>query len=278
MKLRRKTRKQKKIHKKRWKGGDPSKNKATVVSAYYIIPSKASNDIYMERIKNFMSMNMQTIIFVDEESHKILSALYPESDTRKYSILPIDSFETSKFDWKHDESIDTEKSIGHNEKLYKIWNEKPFFMKKALEINPYKSEYYMWVDIGCFRNASLLKYYTGFPLVSKFNPEKIQFLEINPFTENEKKNTNKINSRFEPVDRIGGTMIASPSKLINKLATLQMGMLKTFDINKIFKGMDQDVYAFIVLQNPDLFEIIKPEKIVHGTDRWFYFHEYFSKT
>jgi hypothetical protein len=64
------------------------------VSAYYIIPSKASNDTYLERIKNFMKIDMQTIVFVDEESHKVLSALYSESDTRKYSIIPIDKYKS----------------------------------------------------------------------------------------------------------------------------------------------------------------------------------------
>jgi hypothetical protein len=46
---------------------------------------------------------------------------------------------------------------------------------------------------------------------------------------------------------------------------------------KIFKGKDQSLFAFEILQNPDLFELIKiPEKMIYVNDIWFYLEEYFS--
>lgn len=246
---------------------------ATVVSCYYRIASKHSYEKYDAWIRNFMSIHMNTVLFVDEDSHSYLSNLYPETQTRKYIIRPFESFTTSKLSWESDETIDHERRVGHNRKLYMVWNEKPFFMLEALKMNPYCSEYYMWVDMGCFRSEGMK--FPGFPSVSKANLSKIQFLNIEPFSTSEYVNPFMIDERFRYVNRIGGTMFMCPKLLIEKFADVHLGLLRDFQTKGLFKGKDQSLYAFAVLQNPNMFELIIPSSYV-GYNKWFYFHEHFS--
>ena len=246
---------------------------ATVVSCYYRIASKHSYNAYDAWIRNFMSIPMNTVLFVDEDSHSYLSSLYPETQTRKYVIRPFEAFTTSKLSWESDENIDHERRDGHNRKLYMVWNEKPFFMLEALKMNPYCSEYYMWVDMGCFRSEGMK--FPGFPSVSKANHSKIQFLNIEPFSTSEYVNPFMIDERFRYVNRIGGTMFMCPKLLIETFADVHLGLLRDFQTKGLFKGKDQSLYAFAVLQNPDMFELIVPSSNT-GYDKWFYFHEHFS--
>ena len=135
----------------------------------------------------------------------------------------------------------------------------------------------MWVDIGCFRDESLIEKFASFPNISKFHPTKIQFLEVEPFTKEEKENTEVIDERFRYVNRIGGTMFTSPITCIEKFATIHKKMLDKFEEKKIFKGKDQSLFNFAILQNQDLFDIIKrPLNPKYPHSEWFYFHEYFS--
>ena len=219
-----------------------------------------------------MSIPMNTILFVDEDSHLFLSSLYPESQTRKYILRPFEYFTTSSLSWEHDEAVDHEVRVGHNRKLYMIWNEKPFFLLEASKINPYNSDHYMWLDIGSFRSEGMK--FPGFPLITKMNMNKIQLLNIEPFSKGEFVNPHMIDERFRYVNRIGG-MFLCPKILLQRFSDIHFNLLKEFQNKKIFKGKDQTLYAFAFIQNTDMFELITPLSKI-GYDSWFYFHEYFS--
>jgi hypothetical protein len=245
---------------------------ATVVSCYYKIPSKRSHDHYDLWIANFMSLPMKTVIFIGDDS---LPKKYPANENRHYIHLPIEQFFTSKYDWSYDEYIDKEKIIGHNQLLYKIWNEKPFFTLYASQINPYNTDFFVWVDIGCFRHQSFLPRFQTFPSVQKLHKDKITFLQIDKFKENDKLNVFNVDERFIYLNRIGGTMFACHKDTIVKFVSKHQELLQVFTNKRKFKGMDQTVYAFCILQNPELFDIIDPPK-QYDYDHWFYFHDYLS--
>lgn len=244
---------------------------ATVVSCYYEIPSKRGVDQYYEWINNFMKLNCNTVIFTDKKSSTWLFNKFPETETRKYVILEIDDFKTSNWDYVKDEFVDHERYVGHSEQLYKVWNEKPFFVKKAQEL--VKSDLYVWCDIGCFRDSKMMKYFDTFPCINKLHKTKIQMLQIVDFDKEDKENIYSIDERFRYINRIGGTMFSIPNSLVNSFCELHEHTIIQFDEKNLFKGKDQSLYAFEVLQNPELFDLVRPEfPDYFNYERWFYFH------
>ena len=115
---------------------------ATVVSCYYIIPNKHGDEKYAEWISNFMLLNANKIVYCDQKSYQYLSLKYSEKNNLKYVIKEMNDFYVNKWDWKKDEDLDYEIIRGHNEYLYKIWAEKIFFVKDAIERNIFKNDIY----------------------------------------------------------------------------------------------------------------------------------------
>ena len=208
---------------------------ATVVSCYYIVPSKHAHANYERWIELFMSLPMQTVLFVDHQSHGKLLEKYPETDRRKYIRKEIQEFETSKWSWEQDLTMDEENHKGHSIPLYKIWTEKPFFVEHAAKLNLYNSSHFVWCDIGCFRSADHMARFSTFPSVSKLHPSKIEFLNIEPFTYAEYETTRMVDHRFRTVDRIGGTMFSCPAHLVDCFANIHRSMLTQFDSNRVCK-------------------------------------------
>lgn len=244
-----------------------------IVSCYYEVPSKTSKEQYYAWMNNFMDISVRKLIFTNNQTFETLSKKYPENENRTYILKEISEFRTSECDWSYDELIDTEKHVGHNRLLYQIWNEKPFFIKCAAESFP-QYDAYIWCDIGYFRS---FKPPTSFPNSAKYTLETIQFVQIRRFDKDDLHQIEKVDERFRFKTTIGGGMFVTPRNLIDSFADIHTNMIHTFSRNKYFKGKDQSLYAFEILQNPDLFACIHPEgeeDPIHGY--WFYFAKYLS--
>lgn len=247
----------------------------TVVSCFYIIKNKHSLSAYDKWISNFMLLNMNKYIYCDNESYIYLTKKYNESSHLKYVIKEISDFYNSKWNWKKDELLDNEIKIGHNELLYKIWNEKIFLVMDAINNNFYGSDIFAWVDIGCFRHAAHIKYFTDFPNSEKIVKNKINISQINKFNNDDYINVNIIDNRFKKKNIICAGMFAGSIDVMLKFALLYEKMIDEFDKCQIFKGKEQSLMNFMVLQNPELFNVIFTQKI-NNYDKWFYLHYYWS--
>ena len=247
---------------------------ATVVTCYYKIHSKNSSETYMKWIENFMKFNFNCVIFCDNVSHKLLCELYPETPRRKYRIVEITAFICSKFDWNRDLCIDPEKNI-HTIELYKLWAEKVFFIKRAIHENVFDTDFFVWTDIGSFRDVGRLQDFTNYPNINRLECDKITFLQLNPFSSLELENIDQADNRFLYTIRIGGGIFGGRSDILLKFSALYDNVLKEFDDSGIFKGKDQNLFSFIIIRNPDMFNIINA--VTHnGYDKWFYLHYYLS--
>eukprot|EP00523_Entomoneis_sp_CCMP467_P010920 CAMPEP_0168739050 /NCGR_PEP_ID=MMETSP0724-20121128/11253_1 /TAXON_ID=265536 /ORGANISM="Amphiprora sp., Strain CCMP467" /LENGTH=206 /DNA_ID=CAMNT_0008786421 /DNA_START=313 /DNA_END=930 /DNA_ORIENTATION=- len=70
--------------------------------------------------------------------------------------------------WEQQLAIDPEGPNGkkpHHQdaSLFKVWNEKTHFLKKAADINPFGSDFFAWVDAGYFRRGT----YVGSTMISR---------------------------------------------------------------------------------------------------------------
>jgi hypothetical protein len=247
-----------------------SNNKiATIVTCYYIVPNKHNNEKYDEWINNFMLLNANRIIYCDKKSHQYMSSKYPEKDNLKYIIKEMEYFYVNKWDWKKEEDNDFEIIRGHNEFLYKIWAEKIYFIKDAIENKIFENDIYCWVDIGSFRDKNRMNDFNDFPLKEKIIKDKINILLINKFKENEMNNI-VIDDRFKFVNRLGGNFAGGKDIMLN-MSVLYENMLNEFDKVNIFKGKEQIIWNYLYINNPQLFNLTNAIEF-NGYDKWFYFH------
>lgn len=247
--------------------------RVTLVSAFYIFKSKFPVSKYKEWIKNFMRIKSNKVIFTNKETLPHIKEFDVHKDTI-YVLLEISEFLTSKYDkeWNKNLEIDHEKY--HNINLYKIWAEKSEFLKKAIQLNHYSSYHYVWCDIGCFRDIKRLKEFSNWPKYKKIK-DKVIFLQIKPFTPKEKQNIQNIDNRFKNVVRIGGGIISGRKDKLLEWHKKYYNTLQQFFEKGIFAGKDQNVYAFTILQNPELVQIITaPNGYKH--DVWFYLEDYLN--
>jgi hypothetical protein len=248
----------------------------TVVSAYYIIPSKYDNNQYINWIVSFFDLNCNIVFFSDFETIELIK--HKCSDKLKdKNIMFINKpfhelfYWSDKFKkiWIDHHKLDREKKI-HSPELYAIWNEKTKFVMHAIQLNPFKSSKFLWVDAGCFRNNDLNKNYCKFPNGNKIPEDKMLFLNISKFIE-----TDYINRDFKKINRIGAAIYGSGIETWKKWTNTYDKMINTFILNNVFAGKDQSIINTIYLDNPELFLLITPLSFAKDkSSGWLYLQEY----
>ena len=61
----------------------------------------------------------------------------------------------------------------------------PFFLEAAIKLDPFGSPHFLWVDIGCFRDAAAMpQYRQGWPSPAVLSKHaRLVLLRIAPFTQ-----------------------------------------------------------------------------------------------
>jgi hypothetical protein len=258
------------------------KSLTTIVTCYFEITSKHTINKYTQWMDNMLS-NIETpmVIYCDLKSkEKITRFRNKYLNNTVIHTTDFDQFYTKKWETQFNQhwNIDPEKDI-HNPKLYMIWAEKSNFLKITAEENPFNSQYFMWCDIGCFRNRYGLKDIPLDKIRNWPNPKKVSLiprdkicltqtgtfpilcckLMENGLTEKEFTNV--------PAS-IGGTMFIGSKEAVNEWHCKYYQTLQKFVDNNRFIGKDQNIMANIYIAYPDLVAKFDPN---YG-DPWFYFH------
>jgi hypothetical protein len=180
--------------------------------------------------------------------------------------------------WNNDWNRDPEKII-HNTNLYIVWNEKSNFVKEAIQNNYFKTDYFCWCDIGCFRTHETISKYRYFPNITKLSSiDKIHLLNIVPFQEkdldtlkNIKLGRTTMHNFFNQQNRIGGTIFVGHINAWKKWIPLFYSTMELFMTHNTFAGKDQDIMAMIALLYPEVVQLITPPT----SNDWFYLQDYF---
>jgi len=250
----------------------------TIVTAYfYLEKSKATHDIYIDRMKNMLIIDNPMVIFCEKNCIELITNLRKDK-LNKTHIIEITYIEF--YSYKYLQTFlqhykkDHELIVGHNIFLYLIWNEKSHFLKKAIEINPFNSDYFLWVDIGCFRKKNID--FINWPSpnrIKQIPKDKVLLLEVIPFTDNELKCINKdYIPLFQFTNRIGGTIFGGGKDILLKWHDLYYEMLEHFISIDRFIGKDQSIMNSVYLLNQKKCELIKWKPECH--DPWFYLQDY----
>jgi hypothetical protein len=228
-------------------------------------------------MKNMLAIDNEMIIFC--EPKMVAEILDIRKDhLRKTRVIEteIKEFYTYRYanDFLEHSQMDPEVAIGHNILLYMIWSEKSHFLKRAIELDPFKSDYFLWTDIGCFRRPNTEYLHWPNPMrISEIPHDRVLMLSVVPFAEKELEvdSVEELPS-FQFLNRIGGTMFGGGKEVLLTWHDKYYAMLEHFISIGRFIGKDQSIMNSVYLLNRDMCELINWKK--GCVDPWFYLHDY----
>ena len=251
---------------------------STVVSAFYEMPSKQSLSTYKEWMGHFLrNINCHLVFFCEESMRDFVEEARDEfMDKTKIIVLPREQWTMNKkypeTFWKKQFNMDPEKELHKSTDLYKVWHEKKEFVKRAIALNPFDHDDFIWMDAGCIRSEDMASLVTNFPHASRIPTNRMLFLNVQPFS----KQDNTI-YRFEKgvtiqggvtgVARIGGTMYAGSRRIWNQFDRAYNTVFEKYVLANVFLGKDQSLLATLVLENNKLVSLVEPKPFF--ADPWF---------
>lgn len=129
----------------------------TVVTGYFKVPSKASADKYKGWMANMLSLQDAMVIFTEPAFVDQIKE-YRQHAANRTVIVPMDlndlpwgGMYTEEF-WQDQLDRDPEKRIHRSYQLFWIWLSKSWCVTQAIKMNFFKSDVFVWSDIGCFRD------------------------------------------------------------------------------------------------------------------------------
>lgn len=236
-----------------------------VVSCFYLVEPKPgrSHQKYKEWFTNMLkSLITPLVVFTDIKSKNYLNT---EHTLVKYEIIPFEELHFYCWGisfWENQQKCDVNKS--RSWKLSLLYNEKCFFVNRAIE--KYNAKWYIWCDIGCFRDIK--QFY--FPYVNNLPEDKMTLLSIEPFKEYEYN----YGYLFHPEKqiRIGGGVQIATIDIWNKWIKLYSEMFSHYIMYSTV-NCDQSLLASIYMKNKDLVNLISAKTTKYTNDKWFYLLE-----
>jgi hypothetical protein len=250
---------------------------ATVVSAFYEMPSKYNLNTYKVWMRYFLTSTPCHLVFFCEDSMRefIEECRADYMDRTRIIILPREEWVAnkrfSKSFWDKQFAMDPEKDVHRSSDLYKVWYEKKEFVKRAIELNPFEHDDFIWMDAGSVRSESFAQLLTNFPQASRIPTNRILLLNVQPFS----KQDNLINNFEKNVTiqglggraRIGGTVMAGSVRMWNQFSKVFDSVFDKYVSANLFVGKDQTILATLVLENRRLISLVEPKPLFG--DPWF---------
>jgi hypothetical protein len=252
---------------------------ATVVTAYYPIRSKFPPETYLRWISSFWSkLSCPLIFFVDPQ---LATPLQKALASRPGPLLiyPLPFRDLVAFQalspevWQDAVKKDPEvpSGIQHSAELYAVWYEKKEFVKRAMEMNPFKTETFVWCDAGICRNESWIPYLINrFPLEKQVPRGKILVLLIDEFQPADvPRQPDGIRGSFEHRCTVGGGILASDRAGWTAWSAAYDQMLLRYYLAGRFIGKDQNIMASTMLEQPHLAVVTRPFSSLSSVEKWF---------
>ena len=258
-------------------------NKITVVTAYFDIESKATHAEYQDWMRNFLPrLNASLVVFTDKNNQALIQSLrVKQSHSTRIIVTSIEEFFTYQYNrlwklhWRRDHEAER-----HSPDLYMIWNEKPRFLEIAIQQNPFDSEYFLWCDIGCFRNRPQdvsLTVLEDWPRIDRLHKDKVTITYLSPFSAKDFKSVDgKLMSSSDFRERVtvaGGIYGGGAAGLKDWIDVFYKTLSAFFEYGR-FAGKDQNLIANMACMHPQLFDLVIPEG--YRRDPWFYLQYYLS--
>ena len=258
---------------------------ATLVTGYWSMLSKHSEDDYRGWIANFLRIRAPTVIFsapnAVEQFRRDRAALGLGNLTRVVA-KNIDQFHTHKalagHFRDHFARLDPERGLHKTPRLYAVWAEKLELLEVARRRRFFgPTTAFFWIDIGIFRNSRGPNYHLAtsgrWPdadtVAAIVASGRVAMTSVSPFTEEELQRTSDVDARF--LDAMsyhvcacafGGSLAA-----LRKARTAYYALTQTFIDRDIFAGKDQSIWNMMHVRDRNLLELVSPTGC--PGDKWF---------
>ena len=213
---------------------------------------------YLELAQQFMlTLPYPIIFFIDDEDNEIYEYIY--NARRKHNLLQLTNIckigftktyfykDLSRLEELQTKFIIHNGDLKHETPLYIILtNNKFFFMEKAIELNPFNSSHFIWMDFGInhvAKNTELIHEWINCV------PDKIKQLCINPYIESDEPK-----KYFENIwhNCAGGLFSGSKENLLKYVELFKQ---KTEQIyNEDWYQLEEAVMTIIQRENYELFD------------------------
>lgn len=245
----------------------------TVVSAYYPIKSKFGTEKYLQWMMDFWPKTRHPLVFFTDPAivPQFREMLKDRAGPTEVVGLPFG--EMAAFTkipasiWQSTQRIDPETC--HSPELYAIWYEKKEFVLRAIALNPFRSEQFVWCDAGICRYPEWVQHLGAFPRREMVPKGRMLILRINPFSSVE-PDANGIRGNFESVTTVGGGILAADIDGWKQWSQLYDEMFMRYIRAGRFVGKDQNIMASMILEWPDSVFLVDPSPAMSSIQRWFY--------
>ena len=239
----------------------------TIVTAYFHVPSKHSFTEYEEWMANTLSVNDAMVIYTEPSLVSTMERLRAHAIDLT-CIVPMELSDThiarsySNDFWERQLSIDPEKKIHQSYQLFWIWLSKSWFVHETIHSNPFKSDLFVWSDIGSFRTTE----YNNKTVVR--HPEVVpqSAILVMAAYPPERANTPWIQKGKDPT-WVAGAHVAGRINAWNSFHEAFQKTLLGYVEQDLFVGEDQALIQSTCIQHPTLCAVVTPD-LVKG-DVWF---------
>jgi hypothetical protein len=259
-----------------------SPKSVTIVTAFFPLEkSKHTKQQYESWIRRFLKLQDNMVVFCPPEWVRRIQMMRSWNNSRlPIHIVPMFLNETRIFQeykddrnvWKVQHSRDPERETHKDPMLYVIWNEKASWVQKAIEIDPFSSDFFAWVDIGYMRSDLLLHKRMIRFLPQSLRQDQVLLLNVKPFI-----NINHLKGRLKNATLYTGGGFIGGSKLgLTTWAQKYYALLKN-NIQSNFIGKEQEWMTILCMQEQkhDLCHTVDANsRDYRPQDPWFYMAPY----
>jgi hypothetical protein len=154
----------------------------TVVTAFYEIPSKFSKETYWNWFHNFAKIPCNLMVFTSPGLvHKVSEQRKTLASKTCIISVPFNQLFHYQFIDKYKKQHVKDYYKDHSPELYVIWAEKIKFIHRAIDINHFKTNKFIWCDFGAFRDNTFD--YSKWPRPEKIVSGKMNMLLLQGFSE-----------------------------------------------------------------------------------------------
>jgi Bacterial protein of unknown function (HtrL_YibB) len=146
----------------------------TIVTGYFPLRSKHSGDNYLGWMKNMLSIQDCMVVMTSASMVETIASLRQHAmngtviiemkvddlpiaqlqhDTEQNN--PLSEYSSSSPFWTNQLEMDREKRLHKSHQVFWIWLSKTWCVAQAIEQDYFHSSFYMWQDIGAFRNQEV---------------------------------------------------------------------------------------------------------------------------
>ncbi len=243
---------------------DTSIEEATVVTAFYEMPNKWTNNHYKTWLKAFFTnVACNLVVFTDETTAELFRSWRSKyQDKTRIIVLPREEWTANRKWganlWEQQKAKDPE-TKSHSPDLYKIWYEKKEFVLKTIQWNPFHTTKFVWCDAGLVRSHETLGWMTQFARADRIPDEKMLLLQIDPFEEEDKvPQQDGIPGNFLRKNRIGGGIQAATAEVWISWSKRYDAMMQRYINAGRFIGKDQSIMASMILEDPNAVFCVNP--------------------